>query len=139
MNPVWSTHGLLKTAEGRHDLEDRQVKFRKLMLEAMDEGLLVIGEKGRQAIYIHLEVRKGLKKQESPDKVEEFSRALHEIFGNGSYVIEKIILRHLYLSLGLEFREKQGTSFNDYVIDAKKSVGAFGLSGIHGALHCGYY
>lgn len=103
-------------------MEDRQSKFRGLMLQAMDEGLLAIGEKGRQAIYIYLEVRKGIKKQESLEKIEEFSRALHEIFGNGAYVIEKIILKHLYLSLGLEFREKQGTSFNDYVIGARKSL-----------------
>jgi hypothetical protein len=112
----------LKTTEGGHSSEDKQRRFREAVLQAMDEGLLAIGEKGRQAIYIYLETRKGIKKQESPERIEEFSRGLHEIFGNGAHVIERIILKNLYLSLGLELKEKQGTTFSDQVIDARKSL-----------------
>ena len=96
--------------------------FKRVLLEAVDEGLLTLGESGREAVYFHLQNLYGVKKDEVPDKLEEFADGLRKIFGLGAAVIEKAIIKSLYGKIGMKHEEKKGYSFLAYVKDAEKVI-----------------
>jgi len=74
--------------------------FRKSLLEAVDEGLSMLGESGKKAVYFHLEKSFGIKKREIPCKIEDFADAIEAIFGLGAKIIEINILKHLNRRVG---------------------------------------
>ncbi len=84
-------------------------------MEAVDEGLKVIGESGKQMFFFHLERTYSIKKQDIPRKPEIFAKGLEKIFGAGASVIEKLILETLYSKLGLKYEEKEHYTFVDYL------------------------
>jgi len=96
--------------------------FKKVLIAAVDNGLLTLGESPRSAIYFHLERNLKLKKEEIPEKVEKFLEGLENIFGPGSRVVERVIVKDLYVRLGLEFEEKKNFEFQDYVKLALKRL-----------------
>jgi len=96
--------------------------FNGAFLEAVDEGFLVLGKELRQAVYRYLETHNGLKREELPDRLDEFSRALEGIFGRSARILEKVILKRFYAHLGLEFKEGGDPSFKDYVDNARRTV-----------------
>jgi len=99
------------------------LNFEKNLLEAVDNGLLTLGENPRKAIYFHLKRSFQLQRESIPKETDGFSRALNNIFGPGAQIIEKYILKELYRRLELNFEEKEGFTFADYVREAKKLVG----------------
>ena len=99
------------------------LNFEKSLLEAVDHGLLSLGENPRKAIYFHLGKSFQLQRESIPKETDEFSQALNTIFGPGAEIIEKYILKELYQRLELNFEEKKGCTFADYVREAKKLVG----------------
>ena len=99
------------------------LNFEKNLLEAVDYGLLSLGENPRRAIYFHLKKSFQLQRKSIPKETDEFSQALNIIFGPGAEIIEQYILKELYQRLELDFEEKEGCTFADYVREAKKLVG----------------
>ena len=99
------------------------LNFDKNLLEAVDCGLLSLGENPRKAIYFHMKRSFQLQRESIPKETDEFSRALNTIFGPGAEIIEKYILKELYQRLEMSFEEKEGFTFVDYVREAKKLVG----------------
>jgi len=99
------------------------LNFEKNLLEAVDYGLLSLGENPRKAIYFHLQRNFQLQRESIPKETNGFSRALNNIFGPGAEIIEKFILKELYQRLELNFEEKEGFTFADYVKEAKKLAG----------------
>jgi hypothetical protein len=95
--------------------------FDKLFIEAVDEGLDVLGDSGRQMIFFHLEKSCSVKRHEIPDRPEAFAEGLEKIFGVGATVIEKLIVKSLYLKLGLKYEDKEERPFADYVNDLKEA------------------
>ncbi len=92
--------------------------FKKILLKAIDEGLSSIGDSPKQAIYLHLEKTFKIKRQDIPNKIEEFSEAMEKIFGPGAKVLEIQIMRHLYEKVGQDFRyvpNRGDLVFNEYV------------------------
>ncbi|MGB9714351.1 MAG: hypothetical protein ACPLZC_05160 [Candidatus Bathyarchaeales archaeon] len=100
--------------------------FNQVLLEAVDEGLLIIGESGRNAIYFHLQNSCSLKREDIPEKPEVFMDGLKKIFGLGAQAIEMSIVKCLYSKLGLEFRERKDYDFLKYLDDAKNASGKEG-------------
>jgi hypothetical protein len=97
--------------------------FNEVLLEAVDEGLLIIGESGRKAIYFHLQNSYSLRKEDIPDKPEVFVEGLRKIFGLGAQAIEKSIVRCLCDKLGIAYVERKDYDFLkylDYAKDARK-------------------
>lgn len=78
----------------------------KSVIEAVDSGLLALGENSRKAIYFHLEKTFNIKKEEIASRFEEFKEALEDIFGPGAELIESSIMRELQTALDRE--EKEG-------------------------------
>jgi len=99
-------------------------RFRKLLLEAVDEALSSLGDSVKQAIYFHLERRFNIKKQEIPDRIEEFTNAIEEIFGLGAKLLEIRIMKNFYEKDGHTlkyFPEKDELLFAEYMEAARLS------------------
>lgn len=98
-------------------------KFNKLLLKVIDEELKqIFGEAATLIIYNHLEKNYSLKREEIPEKIEVFIRGLEEFLSSGAQVVEKIILKKVYSSFGLQCQIKEGYSFIDYVTKLKKNI-----------------
>ena len=101
-------------------MDEAENPFSQALLEAIDDGLLTLGESGREAIYFHLQNLCSLKKGDAPDRPEIFVEGIREIFGVGAEVIERSIVKSLYRKLGLKYEEKEGYGFLAYLNDAKE-------------------
>ncbi len=86
--------------------------LRRIVQDAIDRALSVLGENGKRALYFHLENSFGVRRSEIPDKPEIFSQALRTIFGPGSAILEQSIVRELSESEGLQLTS---TNFVDAV------------------------
>ena len=109
--------------------------FKKLLLEAVDEGLSSLGDSPKKAIYFHLERNFGIKKQDIPDRIEEFTEAIEKIFGHGARILEICIMKHLYEKVGDDFLyvpENEVLLFAEYV---KAASEAQNLSRMHLSRH----
>ncbi|MEM2249888.1 MAG: hypothetical protein QXP16_04240 [Candidatus Bathyarchaeia archaeon] len=101
-------------------MTQRTEAFKKALVEAIDEGLLMLGENGREVIYFRLKQSYALKKEDIPGYPEIFVECLRSIFGSGAEVIEKAIIKSLYGKLGLEFHVKKDFGFLEYLNEAIK-------------------
>jgi len=84
-----------------------QKDFQKTFLEAVEEGLLTLGNSPKQAILFHLENTFKINFEEIPKNLTEFQKALEKIFGPGAVYIEKLILKRLYEKFQLEFENSE--------------------------------
>jgi len=98
-------------------------RFNKLLLKVIDEEMKqIFGEAATLIIYNHLEKNYSLKREEIPEKLEIFTKSLEEFLSSGAQVVEKIILKKVYSSFGLQRKIKEGYSFIDYLTELKKSL-----------------
>ncbi|MEM3566276.1 MAG: hypothetical protein QXK47_05085 [Candidatus Bathyarchaeia archaeon] len=81
--------------------------FQRTFLEAVEEGLSTLGDSPKQAILFHLENTFKIKREEIPQNLTEFQKALEKIFGPGASYLEKLILKKLYGKFQLEFEEPE--------------------------------
>lgn len=91
-------------------LEEKS-QIRLTLIEAVDEGLLILGESGRKAVYFHIQNITSIKKEEISGNLEALQKGLEEIFGAGARVIETAIVRSLCQKLGIHFEEDKDKSF----------------------------
>jgi hypothetical protein len=94
--------------------------FEEILIEAIDCGLLILGESARKSIYFHLDQDFSLQKQKIPENPEALENALETIFGVGALVIEISILKNLTSKLGLKFEERKSFNFTDSVNKVRK-------------------
>jgi hypothetical protein len=92
----------------------------KVLLQAVDDGLSVPGEIVKAAIYDRIEKSYGLKREEIPEKLEPFHRALEDLLGESARVMEKLISKSLYSRLELNFAVRENWTLVDYVNHAEK-------------------
>ena len=93
-------YGLVSSAE-----------LEETLLQAVDEALLVPGEIVRTAIFERIERSYQLRRQEIPETLETFHKALQVILGAPAKIIERLIAKNFYDRLGLDF-----TGHNDWTI-----------------------
>jgi len=92
-----------------------------LLLKVVDETLRqIFREAGTKVIYDFLENNHHLKREEFAKKPEVFSAGLERLMVSAAPVIENLILKNLYSKLGLEFEEKEGYEFSDYIKELRK-------------------
>ena len=60
------------------------------------------------------------RREEIPEKVEIFHKALQDLLGAGAKVMEKLIAKNLYNQLGIEFTPKKDWTITDYVKHIEK-------------------
>lgn len=100
----------------------KSLSFNEALIEAVDEGLLILGESGREVVYFHLQHSYGLKKENVPENPEIFMDCLRKIFGLGAQVVEKSIIKILCRKLGIEYVENKNYPFTRYLNYAKGVV-----------------
>lgn len=100
----------------------RESTFEKALIEAVDEGLLMLGESGREIVYFRLRHSYALTKENVPAHPEIFIECLRKILGSGSKVIEKAIIKSLYRKLGLAYMEEKNFDFFECLSEAKKAA-----------------
>ncbi len=108
-----------KKSESSHSAAPRWSDFEGALLEAVDRGLMILGESVKQTLYFHLERMSPVQKKSIADNPQAFISNLEGIFGAGAKVIEKNIVEQLFSELGLELEEKVDYSFVDYVKEAR--------------------
>ena len=95
--------------------------FREVLLRAIDDALLVPGEIVRVAIYDRIEKNCQIRHEEIPETLEMFHKALQQLMGVSSRVMEKLIAKNLYRQLSLNFNDHENWTLLDYVDHAKKA------------------
>lgn len=99
--------------------------FKKVLLEAVDEGLSSLGDSSKHAIYFHVEKTFAIKKHDIPDKIEEFTEAIEKIFGYGAKILEIQMMKCLHEKVGHGFKyspEKGDLLFTEYIEAARSHV-----------------
>ena len=77
------------------------------ILQCIDDGLQVLGNGAKKAMYYYLKKNFGLKKEEILKKPKIFCRGLTSMFGEeGADIIEKWIIEKLRTSFDLKPRSK---------------------------------
>jgi hypothetical protein len=94
-----------------------------VLVEAIDYGLLALGEIVSATIYQRIECTCQVKREEIPDRLESFHEALRGMLGAGTKVIEKQIAKNLYSRLGLNFTAYANWTIVEYFDYAKKARG----------------
>lgn len=89
--------------------------FDKILLEAIDEGLDVLGNGGKYMVFFYLERNCSIKKRDIPKNPEAFIKGLEKIFGVGTSVLEKIILKRICSKLSLKYEEREGQTLIDFL------------------------
>jgi rRNA maturation protein Rpf1 len=87
-----------------------------LLLNAVDETLKqVFKEAGTEVVYNFIENKCHFKCKEIAEKPEVFSADLKRLLVSATPMIEKMILKNLYSKLELQFVDKEGYEFSDYI------------------------
>ena len=92
----------------------------EIILEAVDLGLLDLGETTKHTIYYHIGRIQRLKREEIPVRLEEFHEALQKLLGAGTRAVEKLVIRNLYDIIGCELMENNSWTLVDYVRDVSQ-------------------
>ena len=96
-------------------------RLQNTLLESVDEGLLALGETGREALYQCIQSKYQLTREEIPDNLETFHQALQDLDA-GAKIIEKLIVKNLYTTLGLKFTERANWTLIDHVNNLRQAM-----------------
>ncbi len=66
------------------------------ILEMIDEGLSSFNNLNKETIYLSLEKNFKIKKEEIPNKIEEFADAIERILGAGAKIVEIAIIERIH-------------------------------------------
>jgi len=108
-------------ASPKIEAEKRTMNFEEVLLEAIDEGLSVLGESAKQAIYCHLGKTFKMNRLDIPYRIEEFTDAIEGIFGAGAKILEIQIMKCLFKKVGYDFRHyprSKDLTFTEYITAA---------------------
>ena len=112
-----------------------ETKFATILLDSIDEALSSLGQNVKVSIYFHLENKFSVPKEDIPDRIEDFSNALEQIFGQASKQLEILIIKHLHQKINLNYKWAgpnwlvPNLTFEKYVKLARLSVESSGKTG----------
>jgi len=105
--------------------------FENILLEAIDESLTCLGERTKQAVYVHLKNRYALSKQDIPYRIEDFTEALEDIFQVGAKLLEIKIMKALFANMGhgyVPMYRPESWEFTSYVYALRNRGLCYSLS-----------
>lgn len=103
-------------------VEKKTISFEELLLEAIDEGLSLLGKSAKQVVYFHLKKTFKINRQDIPHKLDEFTDAIEKIFGNGAKLLEIQIMKCLFKKVGPTFKhhpKQTKLEFTEYIAAVK--------------------
>jgi hypothetical protein len=95
----------LTLSEFRSPSADASV--RSALLDAVDYGLLALGEIVRDTIYQCIEESHQVRREEIPDNLDTFYMALKELLGQEAESIKRLIMKHFFSRFGVTFTERE--------------------------------
>jgi hypothetical protein len=97
--------------------------FEPILLTAIDDALLSLGESIRTSIYYHLEKNFKVTRDAIPANLPHFQTALEKIFGLGARFLEILIMKNLYAKINcpLVMESNEELEFVKYVEAAKQT------------------
>jgi hypothetical protein len=96
-------------------------QFDELLLTAIDNAFISLGESVKKSIYFHLEEKFELKRSQIPSKLVKFQEAIEKIFGSGARFLEILIMKNLYINSKISVTvESNQVCFLDYVKEVKR-------------------
>jgi hypothetical protein len=97
--------------------DQSETDFEAAVGQAVNDIFSALGENTKQAIYRHLKKTYGLSKDEIPNKIEVFSKAMEETLGSAGKLIEIKIIEKLHSQyMNFHFAPKNGKlDFVEYV------------------------
>jgi len=104
------------------EAEKKTMKFEEVLLEAIDEGLSLLGESSKQAVYFHLEKTFQMNRLDIPYRIEEFTDAIEKIFGTGAKILEIQIMKCLFKKVGYKVKhypKQKNITFTEYIVAVK--------------------
>ena len=111
------------------EVEKKTMMFEEVLLEAIDEGLSLLGESSKEAVYFHLEKAFQMKRQDIPTRIEEFTDAVYKIFGSGAKLLEIQIMKCLFKKVGYTIKhypKQTNLTFTEYVAAVKEGKNSHG-------------
>jgi len=96
--------------------------FEELLMEAIDEGLSLLGESSKQVVYFYLGKTFKMNRLDIPYRIEEFIDAIERIFGNGSKILEIQIMKCLFKKVGYtvkHYSKQKNLTFTEYITAIK--------------------
>jgi KaiC/GvpD/RAD55 family RecA-like ATPase len=100
------------------------ISVEEALLQAIDNGLLALGEIVRDTLYDRFDKKYQLKREEIPEKLDSFHKALQVMLGAGARIIETQIAKGLASRLDLDFTENVDWTIVDYFDLAKRTRAA---------------
>ena len=92
--------------EGPKQNNKNMMSFEKVLLESIDEALSILGDSGKQVVYSYLEKSLKMNKGDIPNRMEEFTGAIEDIFKTGAKIIEIQIMKCLFKRVGNLYENK---------------------------------
>lgn len=110
----------------------KQRKFDGLLVEAIDEALTSLGIPVKNELFVQLENRFNVSKDEIPKHIDEFSDFLYKTFGMGAAHLEIKFMQNLHskINVNIQVRENElsesklsteNMTFENYVYNASKN------------------
>jgi len=111
---------------------DSDEKFDQYLLEAIDETLSSLGQVVKNAIFEHLKNDFQINKADIPEKISDFSKIIHKVFGLGAARLELKIMKNFNSKLQVDVQLTEyewplskwiinDISFTDYVANLRSS------------------
>ena len=104
------------------EASQKTMKFEEVLLEAIDEGLSLLGESAKQSVYFYLEKTFKMNRVDIPYRIEEFTDAVEKIFGSGAKILEIQIMKCLFKKVGYKFKhypKQKNLTFTEYIAAVK--------------------
>lgn len=84
-------------------------EFRRLLLESIEDTIRgVLGELPLEAIYDSLEKKNQIKRDDIPQRIEDFQNALTRLLGAAAPVIIRMMTRNLYSKFDIPCNRETG-------------------------------
>jgi len=103
-------------------IQKKTMNFEEDLLEAIDEGLSLLGESPKQAVYFHLEKTFKMNRLDIPYRIEQFIDAIEKIFGSGAKILEIQIMKCLFKKVSYTFKhypKQKNLTFTEYIAAVK--------------------
>ncbi len=92
--------------------EPLKVNFETAVTEAIDEVFTTLGVNVKQAVYSYLENKHGIRKQQIPNTIEDFTNAIEALFGDAAKLVELKIIEKLQGKVpGFAYKSKRKEMF----------------------------
>jgi hypothetical protein len=93
----------------------------QVLFEAVDESLMILGQSARASIYLHLESKYSIRKDEIPQKLEIFSQMIRGLLGQeGKSIIDGIILKKFCQKLNAPYETIKDLELESAIEEMKR-------------------